>query len=186
MVFAARGFSATSVQAIADVTGYSKTGLLSRYGSKDLLFSTVTARSKDLTAEVLQQVEDSSWGDARDDLAVTVFTDMALANPGSMALLLAALTSTDDELRSAISPIVSMIWQIFDPPTVDVNTVEMAALHPDVFARRLRITAAIGVIATIVTATRAANFIPQLQPLIVSAARNALESSHTHERIAPV
>jgi AcrR family transcriptional regulator len=173
-VFAARGVAATSVQAAAEAAGFSKTGLLSRYKTKDGLFAAVADHSQSLISGILEELKPATWGPERDDQAVELFTDMALASPGSMALLLAALISADDDLRAALEPTVPLIWRIFDPSTVDIDTVEMARLHPEVFARRVRAVAAIGAIVTVVAATNSAMPVAYLRPLISTAARNAL------------
>ena len=173
-VFAARGVAATSVQAAAEAAGFSKTGLLSRYKTKDSLFAAVTTHSQSLISGILEEITPVKWGPERDDRAIELFTGMALASPGSMALLLAALTSADDDLRMALERTVPLIWRIFDSTTVNIDTVQMAVLHPDVFARRVRVVAAIGAIVTVVAATDSTMPDAYLQPLISEAARNAL------------
>ena len=42
-LFARHGFAHTSVQQVADAVGYSKPGLLHRFGSKDALFQAALA-----------------------------------------------------------------------------------------------------------------------------------------------
>src|SRR3712207_8119438 len=62
--------SHTSVQAVADATGYSKAGLLHHYPSKETLREAVLAQAGTLAQGVLEQVRDLPLGPARDRRAL--------------------------------------------------------------------------------------------------------------------
>ncbi|WP_346618550.1 helix-turn-helix domain-containing protein [Blastococcus montanus] len=91
-LFARRGFGKTSVQDIADAVGLSKAGLLHHFPSKDALYEAVLAQAGTLGQRVLDQVAALPLGPERDRRALDVLVDVALAHPGTVALLLAPLT----------------------------------------------------------------------------------------------
>jgi AcrR family transcriptional regulator len=91
-LFARHGFEHTSLQAVADAVGLSKAGLLHHFPSKDALHEAVLALADALGRRVLDQVETMPLGPARDLRAVDTLTDVALAHPGVVALLLAPAT----------------------------------------------------------------------------------------------
>ncbi|MEV8377241.1 TetR/AcrR family transcriptional regulator [Kribbella sp. NPDC056861] len=92
-LFARRGVKDTAVQAVADEVGYSKAAVLQRFGSKAHLLERVIARCVSLAESVLASVADLPAGPARDARAIAVLTDVALANPGFVAMLIGAATN---------------------------------------------------------------------------------------------
>jgi AcrR family transcriptional regulator len=91
-VFAQFGPAQASVQRIADETGYSKTGLLHRFGSKEQLRDAVRERCLTAFAEALGQADTSQSGADRDREIVASLVDLAMHHPGFMALLLSGVT----------------------------------------------------------------------------------------------
>ena len=91
--FARRGVKETAIQAIADDVAYSKAAVLQRFGTKALLLERVIARCAQLSDDLVASVADLPPGSARDELAVARLTDIALANPGFVAMLIGAATN---------------------------------------------------------------------------------------------
>jgi AcrR family transcriptional regulator len=96
-LFAQHGFAHTSVQAVADAVGLSKAGLLHHFPSKDALHAAVLAQSTTLGQQVLESVEHLPLGPDRDRRAVEALTDVALAHPGLIALMLGPVTQGGDD-----------------------------------------------------------------------------------------
>jgi AcrR family transcriptional regulator len=96
-LFARHGFAHTSVQAVADAVGLSKAGLLHHFPSKDALHAAVLAQSTALGQQVVDLVEHLPVGPERDTRAVEALTDIALAHPGLIALMLGPVTQGGDE-----------------------------------------------------------------------------------------
>jgi AcrR family transcriptional regulator len=97
-VFAQLGYAQTSVQRIADDTGYSKTGLLHRFGSKEQLHEAVRERCLAAFAGATGVARTRESGPARDRETVAALVDLAMERPGFIALLLSGVTQsrTDD------------------------------------------------------------------------------------------
>ena len=96
-LFAQHGFAHTSVQAVADAVGLSKAGLLHHFPSKDALHAAVLAQSTALGQQVVDLVEGMPRGPERDRRAVEALTDVALAHPGLIALMLGPITQGGDD-----------------------------------------------------------------------------------------
>lgn len=96
-LFARHGVAQTSVQRIADATGYSKTGLLHRFPSKEAIVDAVRGQCLAGVTDVIADMADQPAGPARDRHAIELLLAMALRRPGSVALLLASLAAPDDE-----------------------------------------------------------------------------------------
>ncbi|MFQ1002707.1 TetR/AcrR family transcriptional regulator [Modestobacter sp. SSW1-42] len=95
-LFAQHGYAHTSVQAVADAVGLSKAGLLHHFPTKDALHAAVLAQADALGRQVLDLVEDLPPGPERDRRAVEALTDVALAHPGLIALMLSPVTQGVD------------------------------------------------------------------------------------------
>jgi AcrR family transcriptional regulator len=97
-VFAQLGYAQASVQRIADDTGYSKTGLLHRFGSKEQLRDAVRERCLAAFAAATSGTRTRKPGPARDREIVAALVDLAMERPGFIALLLSGVTQpqTDD------------------------------------------------------------------------------------------
>jgi AcrR family transcriptional regulator len=94
-LFERHGYKQTSIQAIADALGYSKAGLLHHFRSKEALHDAVLQRCRTLSRLVHDQVVDMPLGPGRDQRAVEMLVDMALAQPGILAFLLHSAASQD-------------------------------------------------------------------------------------------
>ncbi|MEU4690217.1 TetR/AcrR family transcriptional regulator [Actinoplanes sp. NPDC023714] len=90
-LFARHGFKETSLQRIADTVGYSKTGLLHRFPTKEALQTAVIARCVDRIRNTAAGVSDLPVGPERDRAVITGIAELALAQPGAVALLLSSL-----------------------------------------------------------------------------------------------
>ena len=117
-LFARRGFAKTSVQDVADAVGLSKAGLLHHFPSKDALHEAVLAQADTLARRVLDQLGDLPAGPARDQRALEVLVDVALAHPGLVALMLAPVTDLGAEPEPAVTDLVLKAFGV-DPDTTE-------------------------------------------------------------------
>jgi AcrR family transcriptional regulator len=150
-LFARHGFRETSVQRIADAVGYSKTGLLHRYPSKEALQEAVVARCIAEMQAVAADVAGQPAGPDRDRAAITAMAHNAIARPGFVALLLSSLvTGPDGEVATALKPGYAAILEIFGLPA------ELADAAPDGagLERVTRVTGALGALAVVRVALR--------------------------------
>jgi AcrR family transcriptional regulator len=85
-LFARYGFQETSVQRIADAVGYSKTGLLHRFPTKEALQDAVIERWAGKVRAIAAGVRDLPPGPERDLAVVTDVVDLALRGPGVVSL----------------------------------------------------------------------------------------------------
>ncbi len=92
-LFAQHGFAQTSLQALADVVGLSKAGLLHHYPSKEALYEAAKELGRTESRGVLAQVEAMPSGPERDLRALELLTDVALARPGLVALVFRSATT---------------------------------------------------------------------------------------------
>ncbi|MEV6342561.1 helix-turn-helix domain-containing protein [Actinoplanes sp. NPDC051851] len=142
-LFARHGFKETSVQRIADAVGYSKTGLLHRFPTKEALQSAVIDRCVTGLREVAALVEGQPVGPARDRTVISGLARMAIGQPGVVALLLASLLSEpESEIGSAFHVIGEAVGEAFG----DGFQCEGA--------RTVRITGALGALAVASVALR--------------------------------
>jgi AcrR family transcriptional regulator len=96
-VFARFGYAQASVQRIADEAGYSKTGLLHRFGSKEQLRDAARERCLATFAEAIDSAHTRTPGPARDRDVVAALIDLAMRRPGFIALLLSGGTQPRTE-----------------------------------------------------------------------------------------
>ena len=96
-LFAQLGYERTSVQRIADDTGYSKTGLLHKFGSKEQLHDAVRERCLATFAGATSRARTREPGPARDREIVAALVDLAVQRPGFIALLLSGVTPRQDD-----------------------------------------------------------------------------------------
>ncbi|QFZ19100.1 TetR/AcrR family transcriptional regulator [Saccharothrix syringae] len=140
-LFARHGFRETSVQRIAAAVGFSKAGLLHHYPSKEALRAAVLRRCLGEVRMITAGVVHRAAGPERDRAALTAVAELALRQPGFVALILAGLSSApgDDELDE----VVAALGEAF-------------GLAPDTdFTRRLRVSGALGALAVARVALRA-------------------------------
>jgi AcrR family transcriptional regulator len=96
-IFATYGFTHTSVQQIADAVGYSKPGLLHRFGSKEALHRAVLAEVSGTVQEIVgHAVAHSDQPDQVTQL-LEMMTLKALERPGMVQMMLRAFESDGDE-----------------------------------------------------------------------------------------
>lgn len=134
-LFATHGYERTSVQQVADAVGYSKTGLLHRFASKDALLRAAADATVAAITAVTADVVDLPPGPARDARAVAGIARLALRGPGRLSLALGlsgSLTGTASGDRLAEVP--PLLARCFD-------------VHPDDTERQVRVTAALAVLA---------------------------------------
>jgi AcrR family transcriptional regulator len=92
-LFARYGFRETSVQRIADAVGYSKTGLLHRYPSKEALQQAVLDRCVGEMRQISAGVADRPAGPSRDRAVIEALVELTLRRPGFVALLLSIFST---------------------------------------------------------------------------------------------
>lgn len=110
---ARRGARETSVQAVADATGFSKTGLLRRFPSKDALVGAALRQCVDLTARVHADVTADDPRE-RDAAALVGLVDLALVHPGWAQVVLASIPPVDDDhLRAGLTEIGGLVSDLF-------------------------------------------------------------------------
>ena len=96
-IFATHGFAHTSVQQIADAVGYSKPGLLHRFGSKEALHRAVLQE----VAETVQEIVGHTLAvqSQPDQMAqvLELISRKALARPGMVQMMLEAFDPASEE-----------------------------------------------------------------------------------------
>ncbi|MFI6072314.1 TetR/AcrR family transcriptional regulator [Actinoplanes sp. NPDC051343] len=135
-LFARHGFKQTSVQRIADAVGYSKTGLLHRYPTKEALQAAVIDRSVDELRAITAVVADLPPGPDRDRAALNGVAHLAMRRPGSVRLLLSGLLGEkDDDMGQTLKEVGAGVFEAFAvDPSADP-------------ARALRVIGALGALA---------------------------------------
>ncbi|GGK37398.1 hypothetical protein GCM10010124_32710 [Pilimelia terevasa] len=141
-LFARHGFQEASVQRIADAVGYSKSGLLRHYPSKEALQEAVATRCLAELTDVARQVADRPPGPAKDRAALTGLAELALRRPGFFALLLSTL------LRDPADPGSALLTPVGD---VIVDMFALNPADPDL-DRTVRVAGAVGALAVARTA----------------------------------
>ncbi len=133
-LFARHGMAQTSVQAIADATGYSKAGLLARFSTKQSLRDAVIRRCEEVAAGVSASASVLPRGAKRDHSAITSLVDQAQSSSGVATLMLSVIgPQRDPETADALQPVRITLFEAF-------------GFDPDDTPRLTRIGAAIGVV----------------------------------------
>lgn len=148
VLFARHGFKDTSLQSIADAAGYSKTGLLHRFPSKEALWAAVVERSLGRCRQIRDDVADLPAGAERDRAVLAGLVDLALGAPGVVALLLSDF-STSDPARE--TPLLLGIGESVLGAFGDVPA------RGDTGVRRIRVLSALGALAVAGIALRDAS-----------------------------
>ena len=135
-IFATYGFSHSSVQQIADAVGYSKPGLLHRFGSKEALHRAVLTEVSDTVQEIVgHAVAHSAQADQLGQV-LELMTRKALDRPGMVQMMLRAFESAGDE--PGVEEIQGLGYRLVD-----------ALDHPlSSPAERLRVVLAVKLIVT--------------------------------------
>lgn len=135
-IFAVHGFQHSSVQQIADAVGYSKPGLLHRFGSKESLHRAVVSEVTATVQEVVAAAFESGNGSDRVSRVLDLITSRALDRPGMIHMMLAAFRPDSDE--PALEEIQAAGYRLVDALDQPVGTPE----------GRLRVVLAINLIVT--------------------------------------
>ncbi|HWH26002.1 MAG TPA: helix-turn-helix domain-containing protein [Pseudolysinimonas sp.] len=142
-LIARRGIKDTAVQAVADAAGYSKTGILNRFPSKEVLVDAAIAQcieqARRMHAEVALLQDSLAEDDAeRDAPALLALTDLALSRPGWITLALSSVTAAPgDELPRKLEPMGGPLAAMFG----------LLGSAADSDERRARVSGAIGALA---------------------------------------
>ncbi|GIJ62555.1 TetR/AcrR family transcriptional regulator [Virgisporangium aurantiacum] len=142
-LFARHGFKETSVQSIADAAGYSKTGLLHRFPSKEAIWAAVVEHCVGLCRQIADDVAALPVGPDRDRAVLTALVDLTLRRPGVVALLLSVFSTID---RVEDTPLLldigeSVIGAFGDGPLTPEPP------SPAALPRRVRVVGALGALA---------------------------------------
>ena len=171
-VFATHGFAHSSVQQIADSVGYSKPGLLHRFGSKEALHRAVLQE----VSETVQEIVGHALAHADDPDQVPqvlqLITRKALDRPGMVQMMLAAFQPDCQE--PGIEAIQAAGYRL-------VDALDHPASRP---AERLRVVLALDLIVTaaITQHSRVDADLhvdrDELVPLLVSLAAQVMGAGH--------
>lgn len=93
-LIASRGVVHTSLGQIATAVGYSKTGLLHRFATKQALVDAVLDRALSRLETICADVAHLPRGPRRDAAVVTALAVFAVEAPGQVGLVLSAFTAT--------------------------------------------------------------------------------------------
>ena len=177
-LFARRGYTKTSLQDVAAAVGLSKAGLLHHFPSKDALHEAVLAHADALGRRVLTEAGHLSPGPARDRRVVEVLVDVALGNPGVVALLLAPVTELADGVAHEPGGPEHAVLQAFGlDPEADPD----GDADPE---RTVRVVGALGALAVLALAAHEADRTTAWRPLVVATCLDAL--GHRRPRALPV
>lgn len=136
-LFARHGFKETSIQRVADAVGYSKTGLLHRFPTKEALQAAVVERALTDMRAIAAQADGLPVGPDRDRVVITGVARLALARPGAVALLLSGLMSAPDS--DLLQQVGDVVFAAFGVDDQCVSQLELPRL--------LRIVGALGALA---------------------------------------
>jgi AcrR family transcriptional regulator len=136
-LFARHGFKETSIQRIADAVGYSKTGLLHRFPTKEALQAAVIDRALGEVRAIAAEAGGMTPGPERDRVVITGVARLATERPGAVALVLSGLMSApQSEILEEIGGAVFGAFGIDPDCAAETDPV-----------RVLRITGALGALA---------------------------------------
>ncbi|GAA4587225.1 AcrR family transcriptional regulator [Actinoplanes octamycinicus] len=177
-LFARHGFRETSVQRIADAVGYSKTGLLHRFPTKEALQEAVIERCVGQIREVAAIAEPLPPGPDRDRSVIDGMARLALGQPGVVALMLSCLLAEpESEFGAALQMIGDEVAAAFgDQPFTGAAFGTGQLTHPE---RAIRVTGALGALAVASVALRDC-VIPDAVTTLVDVAYDALGHPPTH------
>lgn len=102
--FAVHGYSNTSVQTIADAVGYSKPGLLHRFGSKEALHRAVMDEVGETVDVIVDHVVSLREHPEHLDRVLELVVRRALARPGIAQMVLAAFETQELEPGTESAP----------------------------------------------------------------------------------
>ena len=93
-IFATHSYAHSSVQQIADAVGYSKPGLLHRFGSKEALYRAVLTEVGETVHDVVDLAEQHTGGGDQLARVMERVTRRALDRPGMVRMMLRAFDPT--------------------------------------------------------------------------------------------
>lgn len=94
-LFAVHGIERTTVQQIADAVGYSKTGLLHRFASKQAIVDGVDAMIDTHADELLHRMQQAPVGPQRTSVLLGEIAAVAIRIPGAVQYLLGTIKSVE-------------------------------------------------------------------------------------------
>ena len=135
-IFATYGFAHTSVQQIADAVGYSKPGLLHRFGSKEALHRAVLTEVSETVQDIIGHALAHTSEPDQVEQVLELMTLKALDRPGMVQVMLKAFEPATEE--PGLETIQASAYRLVD-----------ALDHPlSSPAERLRVVLALKVIVT--------------------------------------
>src|SRR3712207_4424257 len=96
-IFATYGFRHTSVQQVADAVGYSKPGLLHRFGSKEALHQAVLAEVAGTVEAILSHAGSRRGRPEQVEDVLGLLAHSSLARPGVALLVLESFQASGEE-----------------------------------------------------------------------------------------
>ena len=96
-IFATHGFGHSSVQQIADAVGYSKPGLLHRFGSKEALHRAVLTEVTETVQQIIRHALAHTDRPDRVDTVLELVVRKGLDRPGMVRMMLAAFQPDCEE-----------------------------------------------------------------------------------------
>ncbi|MER7506172.1 helix-turn-helix domain-containing protein [Nonomuraea pusilla] len=153
-LFARHGLKETSVQRIADAVGYSKSGLLRRYPSKEALQDEVVARCLAEVRGIAAAVAGLAPGPSRDREALVRLAALAVRHPGFVALILSGVSHADADAGAPTQAAESGGSGASLGLIADALADAFAVTPETRFARRARVTGALGALAVVCVAMR--------------------------------
>jgi AcrR family transcriptional regulator len=120
-IFATHGYAHTSVQQVADAVGYSKAGLLHRFGSKEALHRSAVSQAVQLVTNVVSQAKAVPAGREQSRRVMELFAANVLDHTGMVQLMLRAFEPTNEDpgiedLQSAGYNLVDVLDQPSSTP----------------------------------------------------------------------
>jgi AcrR family transcriptional regulator len=113
-LLAEHGVERTSLREIAEAVGYSKAGLLHRFGSKDALLEAVADSCLGEVRAVAEAVSHLPEGPERDAAAAAALSGLAVSAPGRLALALAQEGALDGSpLGERLEPVPALLAACF-------------------------------------------------------------------------
>ncbi|MDN4649047.1 TetR/AcrR family transcriptional regulator [Curtobacterium sp. PsM8] len=156
-LLARRGVRDTSVQAVADATGYSKTGLLGRFPTKEQLVAAALDQCVRLTRDVHDGLDDVADPRDRDAAAVAGLVDLALRRRGWAELVLASVPPVADAtLEPALGDVFALVSDLF---RIDADTD---------LPRRARVTGMLGALVVLALTHERETTAEVARPLVVA------------------
>ena len=116
-IFASHGYAHSSVQQIADAVGYSKPGLLHRFGSKETLYRAVLSEVWETLTDLVQLAEQHAAADDQLARVMERVTRRALDRPGVVQMMVRAFEpATQDPAVEEIRGIACRLVAALDRP----------------------------------------------------------------------